>query len=303
MNNNKPKDNNVNAFALAGINAFMLAGMSLFVKLLSVYFGPIEVTFLRNIFSLLLVGTFLICAKKLWVLKTSRPWAHLFRSAIGTGGIILGAWALSILPLTVTTVLLFTSPLFTVLLAIPFLGERPGIFRIMAVLFGFSGVVILAWPLGSLPLLGLLLGLAWGFTSGCVDVTLRWLGSTENSYTTVFYFLLFGTVTTALHWPMAQANLPDLNWTIIWIIIGLGITGTGALLAKTQSYRLGEASLVAPIMYTMLIWTLLFDYFIWGKTPQMNVIAGAAIIIASNSFILYRENKARTNPTEAEVLL
>ncbi len=231
------------------LNALMLAGMSLFAKLLSQYHGPIEVTFFRNIFSLIALSAWLIYAGKLCMLKTDRPAAHLARSAVGTVGIILGAWALSIMPLAETTILLFTSPLWTVLLAYPLLGERFGLYRLSAVLVGFLGVIIVANPtsyINALPLLGVIVGLSWGFCSGMVDIMLRWMGKTENANTTVFYFVLFGTLTCGLHWPWAEIQNDAFSLNALWIICGLGTTGLLALMFKTQSYRLAEASIIAP---------------------------------------------------------
>ena len=290
------KSNLILAITFASINALMLAGMSLFAKMLTQYYGPVEVTFFRNAFSAVALLVGLVFIKKLHLLKTKRPVAHLFRGAIGTAGIVLGAWALSMLPLAETTVLLFTSPLFTVLLSFLILKEKVGLYRFGAVILGFTGVIIIANPgseTNTIPLLGLMVGLGWGFFSGSVDTCLRWMGKTENANATVFYFVLFGTVTTGLHWPWAEVKYTEFSIDILWIICGLGLTGLLSLLAKTQSFRLGEASIIAPIMYSMIIWTMLFDYLFWDKLPTWNVITGAAIIISSNLFILYRETKTK----------
>ena len=290
------KSNLILAITFASINALMLAGMSLFAKMLTQYYGPVEVTFFRNAFSAVALLMGLVFVKKLHLLKTKRPVAHLFRGAIGTAGIVLGAWALSMLPLAETTVLLFTSPLFTVLLSFLILKEKVGLYRFGAVILGFTGVIIIANPgseTNTIPLLGLMVGLGWGFFSGSVDTCLRWMGKTENANATVFYFVLFGTVTTGLHWPWAEVKYTEFSIDILWIICGLGLTGLLSLLAKTQSFRLGEASIIAPIMYSMIIWTMLFDYLFWDKLPTWNVITGAAIIISSNLFILYRETKTK----------
>lgn len=290
------KSNLILAITFASINALMLAGMSLFAKMLTQYYGPVEVTFFRNAFSAVALLVGLVFVKKLHLLKTKRPVAHLFRGAIGTAGIVLGAWALSMLPLAETTVLLFTSPLFTVLLSFLILKEKVGLYRFGAVILGFTGVIIIANPgseTNTIPLLGLMVGLGWGFFSGSVDTCLRWMGKTENANATVFYFVLFGTVTTGLHWPWAEVKYTEFSIDILWIICGLGLTGLLSLLAKTQSFRLGEASIIAPIMYSMIIWTMLFDYLFWNKLPTWNVITGAAIIISSNLFILYRETKTK----------
>lgn len=284
----------------AAINAFMLGGMSLSAKWLGEYFGAIEVTFWRNLASVVLLFAWLIVIRNLDIFKTSRPKAHLFRSAIGTVGIALGMYTVSVMSLAETTVLLFTSPLFTVLLSVLFLKEKVGFYRMGAVLVGFMGVAITALPgimdsANVFPILGLAAGLGWGFFSGSVDATLRWMGTTENTYTTTMYFLLFGVIACGLYWPFSVTPIDAIamdDWpVVVGIIALLGFTGTTALLAKTQSYRLGEASIIAPIMYTMLIWSVAFDYLFWGRIPTWNVLLGAAIIVASNMFILYRERE------------
>ncbi len=290
----KPQDHLGAAVLFASVNACMISGMSLFAKLLGDYVGPIEVTFFRNAFSLMALVVWIILGRQYFVLKTDRPWAHLLRGAIGTLGIVLGMWAVSMLSLAQTTILLFTSPLFTLVLSIIVLKERVGIYRLGAVLFGFLGIVVVANPFGGqlhLPLLGLIAGLGWGLCSGAVDTILRWIGSTEKSTTTTFYFMLFGTISTAVHWPFAEVQGDIWSLPAWGIIAGLGGCGLIALLAKSQSFRLGKASVVAPMMYTMIIWSVLFDYLFWQNIPAWNVVAGAAMIIGANLFILYRENK------------
>ncbi len=290
------KDHLMAAIAYALFNALMLSAMSLFAKMLREYFGPFEVTFFRNVFSLIALMLWLFFARKLYILETERPWAHLIRSFIGTIGIILGAQALGMMPLAETTILLFTSPLFVVLLSYPVLGERVGIYRLSAVAIGFTGVLIMAnpsEPADQLPLLGILIGLGWGLSSGMVDICLRWIGRTEGSTTTTFYFVLFGTIACGMHWPFAVVKDGGFSTDSALLIIGLGATGLLSLLAKSQSFRLGEAALVSPISYTMIIWAMIFDYLFWDKIPKPHVYLGATIIIASNIFILYREHKKR----------
>lgn len=296
MPNKSLKDHLWLAIGFASINAFMLAGMSLFSKLLSQYLGPIEVTFFRNAFSFIALFVFLILAGKLALLKTQRPFAHLFRSVFGTVGIMLGMFTLSIMPIAETTILLFTAPLFVVLLSYPILKEPIGPYRLAAALFGFLGVIVLALPGNNaepLPLLGLATGLGWGFMAGGVDIILRWIGRTENATATTFYFVLIGSILCALHWPFAEIKDTSFSLNSWMIIAGLGITGLLALLAKTQSFRLGEAALISPFMYTMIIWAVLFDYLFWDKTPTWNVLTGGGIIIGANIFILYREYRKK----------
>lgn len=274
------------------INACMLAAMGLFGKMLAQYFQPVEVTYFRNLFSLLALTGWIIYSNKINILKTKRPLGHIFRGTIGTIGIVSGMWAVSLMPLAETTILLFTSPLFVVLLSYPVLKEPVGVYRLSAALIGFIGVFVALAPsshANHLPLLGIVAGLGWGFFAGCVDICLRWIGRTENPMTTTYYFLLLGTFATSLHWPFAELKHDSFSWESLTIMAVLGLSGLLSQLSKSQSLRLSEAATIAPIMYTMIIWTMLFDYIFWDKIPGWNMIAGTIVIISSNLFILYRE--------------
>jgi drug/metabolite transporter (DMT)-like permease len=297
-----PQDQLLKAVIFASVNAFMLGVMSLCAKLLAGQYGPVEVTFLRNFTSLALLVTWFTASGHLALTRTTRPGAQLIRAAVGTTGIAMGMWAVSLMPLAEVTVLLFTSPLFTLLLSILFLKERVGPYRICAMIAGFCGVLIVANPLSAsgfhLSPLALAVGLSWGFFSGAVDTILRWIGKTENAYTTTFYFLLFGSLLMSPHLPFATFGPAAFSIPILGLIALMGLSGLLAQITKTQSFRYGEATLVSPVMYTMIIWSVLFDYLIWSRLPTINVIAGGMLIIGANLFILAREArlKARTSP-------
>ena len=287
------------ALGFAALNALMLSSMSLFGKLLGEVFGPIEITFFRNVSSFIFLIAFLFAMRQIpEILKTERPIAHIVRSVIGTIGIAVGMWSFILSPLALATLLFFTSPLFVALLSYPVLGERVGPYRLTSVAIGFIGVAIISAPAfiqgqSDITVLGVCVGITYGFLAACVDLCLRYLGDTESSSTTTFYFLLFGIVSTSLYWPFSDKSILDQNINSFLIIIGIGLTGVISLLAKSQSYRLAEAAYVAPITFTMIIWAGLFDYFIWNKTPNALLFLGGGIIITSNLFILWREQKKK----------
>lgn len=273
-------------FALAA--AVMLSSMNMFGKLLGTLHGPVEITFYRNIIALVLLIGVLFFIKKLYLLRTKRPLAHFIRSFVGTVGMLFSMWTVILMPLTTATAFLFTAPLFVTLLSYPLLKERVGIFRLCAVIVGFSGVLLIARPENDITTFELSVGLIAGFLNGLVAICLRWLGNTESTATTNFYFMFFGFIGTALAMPFI-ATPPTIE-SSPWIL-GLGVVGLLSLLLKTQGFRLGPAALISPISYTMIIWALLFDFVIWRSIPQWTTLVGVAIIILSNLFIIYREHK------------
>jgi drug/metabolite transporter (DMT)-like permease len=287
------------------IGAAMLATMSLFAKLLGGTFGPVEVTFFRNLTGLFFLLIFFAGSGQIARVKTDRPLMHLTRAALGTFGIVLGMWAYIVLPLSVATVFFFTMPLYTVALSAPLLGEKVGIRRILAVLAGFGGVVVMAYPEVNLSIspLGLVLGLSYPFVAALVDICLRWMGRTEHPGTTVFYFLFLGTVMTALYWPFADlSQFPGVTPALAGTIIALGASGVLFQFLKTRALQLAPVYVTGPLTYTMILWAGLFDYILWDHVPTWNMALGAAIIIGSNLFILWRERQKHKTHPSAEVL-
>lgn len=295
MSDPKPQDNLFQAIILAFLTAFFLAAMNLFGKMLGSHLSPLEITFVRNTTSLaLLVAGFLVMGN-FSQFKTKRPFAQATRALVGTIGIFLGFWAVTIMPLATATVLIFTQPLWVVLLSYPLLGEKVGLYRVLGTLAGFAGVYIVVGPNSDLGLFEITIGLGAGLFSGLVALCLRWLGHSENASTTVFYFLLIGALATGSFLPFTETHITDLTMltSIIGLIFGLGFFGIAQQITKTYSYRLGDASVITPISYTMIVWAGLFDYLIWGNLPSKELLMGSSLIIASNMFILWREQQSQ----------
>ena len=286
------QDHPVKGICFALSAAAMLASMNMFAKLLGTIHDPVEITFYRNLVALVLLLIGLLSLRKIKLIKTKRPVAQFIRSFVGTVGMLFSMWAVVLLPLTTATALLFTAPLFVTLLSYPILKEHVGLLRFCAVLVGFSGVLLIARPESDISLFSLCVGLTAGFFNGMVAICLRWLGNTENTATTNFYFLFYGFIGTGLAMPfMGQLPTPE---TFPWVM-GLGIVGLLSLLLKTQGFRLGPAALISPVSYTMMVWAIIYDYFIWDTIPPLPVMMGATIIIASNLFIIWRGKQEKIN--------
>lgn len=289
-------DNYSRAIGCALLAACMLSVMNAITKILSGYLDPVEITFWRNIIALPILIGGMALSGNLNLMKTNRLWGQLLRAAVGTVGMGMAVWMFSLLSLAEGVAISFTAPLFVVLLARPLLKEPVGPHRLGAAFVGFFGVLLIAQPWNgfSMNVLGLVVGLTFAGLNASVIMSLRWLGETESAVTTVFYFLLFGLVGTSFIMPAIYTPIPQADW---WLVAILGSVGLCSLLLKTESYRWGPAALVAPLSYSLILWAMMFDWLIWGKVPAHNVIWGAATIITSNVYIMWREHVRKRPPT------
>ena len=88
---------------------------------------------------------------------------------------------------------------------------------------------------------------------------------------------------------MAWPDWLALRMEDVWIVAAIGVVGTLGQYAITEAFRLGEASLIAPLEYSALVWGVALDLALWGVLPDAVTWLGAGIIIASGLYLLHRE--------------
>jgi drug/metabolite transporter (DMT)-like permease len=117
-------------------------------------------------------------------------------------------------------------------------------------------------------------------------ITVRWLARTDSNQAMVVWLLVLMALGSG------AIALPD--WVPVraehgWLVLGVGISGAIGQYAITAAFRLGEASLLAPLEYTALVWGVLFDLLLWHTLPDAVTWVGAGIIVASGLYLLRRE--------------
>lgn len=262
-----------------------------FVKALSERYPVVEVTFFRNLFALVpVVG---LVTRNGWrrTLRVNRLSGHLWRSVVGVSTMTLSFLSYHLLPLADAVAISFATPLMVTALSVPLLGERVGMFRWSAVLVGFGGVLVIVQPGSGVLTAGALVAAAAACCGAFTTLTVRQLSRTDHSLTIVFLFTVFSSVITALPLPFIwqTPTLPD--WGLL-LAMGL-IAGTGQVF-MTRALALAPAVVVSPFNYAGLIWASLLGWLVWGDVPSHHVFFGAAIVIASGLFILYRETRKRS---------
>jgi drug/metabolite transporter (DMT)-like permease len=221
--------------------------------------------------------------------RTKRPLAHLARGALGLATMVTAFSALTFLPLAESATIGFVAPLFSVILSALILGDAVGRHRWSAVALGLIGVLVVMQPSGShLPPIGLGLALLAALGVAGVTITLRQIGRTESTPTIVLWFTLFSIAATGLLLPFFGAAHDGRTWAIL---IALGLAGGVGQLFLTSSLRFAPVAAVVPFDYSQLLWAVLLGWAFWGTQPAAATWIGAAIIVASGLYTLYREHK------------
>lgn len=215
---------------------------------------------------------------------------HLMRSVL----VIATTWTffecLRYIDLADAVAIAFAAPLFMTALSGPLLGEKVGWRRWSAVSIGFVGVIIAVQPSAEGIGYGAFLALCAAATYALLQLWLRPLSGREVSHNIIFYSTLFSGLL-AMFPAIAEWRWPD---TTGWLIVlAQGSCSTIAQTCMIRAFRQGEASMLAPLEYTGLIWAGLFGYLFWDEIPTLQVIIGACIIIAAAIYIAQREAKKR----------
>lgn len=282
--------------ALLALSAFgLFATHDVVVKFLGGFYSPVQVLFFGVLFSFPLVTMMLLRDKTDGNLIPRHPMWTLVRTvAIVITG-VCAFYAFGKLPLAQAYAIFFSTPLLITVLAIPILGETVRLRRGLAVVVGLIGVLIVLRP-GSATLgLAHAAALLASVTGALASVIVRKVGQDERSAVLMLYpmvanFIAMGCALPFVYQPMP---LPHLGGFMTMAV--LGSAGTFCIIA---AYKKAEATVVAPMQFSQIVWATGFGYVLFGETVDRATVAGAAIVIASGSYILFRESRAKVSDTQ-----
>ena len=270
-------------YMFLSVSAFSF--MDLIVKWSDNY--PIgEVIFFRGFFGLIPIFLLIPRERLRNFYQTKRHKLHFQRCLSGLIALIAIFTALRKLPLATVVSISFAAPIFITIMSIFFLNEKVGVYRWLAVLVGFIGIVIITEPgLNSFNIYYLYpiifcIGLSY------VAIVIRRLSLTEPIWLIGFYFSFTIMMTSFLTLPYGWI-MPSLKDFILLSLVG--ILGGAANLLLTQSYKFSEVSLVSPLKYLSLLFAIFFGYLIWNEIPSYKTLVGASLVILSSIIIFRRE--------------
>ena len=264
-----------------GTAAIMVSG----IKLLSQDLNPFMIAFYRCLFGVIIMLPFMIYNyPEAW--KTHNIKLQFVRSAINVYSMISWFTAIGTLQLEKAAAIGFTTPLFTTILAIIFLGEVIRIQRITALIVGFIGILVVIRP-GYIPFeSGALWLLSAAITFSIVIIIVKKLTEKDSSLTTAFYQMAFMVPPTFL---IALFFWESININQILLFIFVAIAGFITQFSFAQCLKMAETTFIMPIQFTKLIWLSLIGYFFFMEVPDIWTLIGASIIFSSILFIAYRE--------------
>ena len=223
-------------------------------------------------------------------LRPKRLKMQLLRAAFMPVMTGLNFWALQYLQLAETGAIQFSVPIIIALIAAPLLGERMDRARWTAIAVGFIGVLIIVRPgtQGFHP--ALILSIINAVLYALFNLMTRHLAAHDSPETTQFFSSVGATLIIT---PFALAAWQTPHGVLPWVVLVLiGLAGGLGHYVLAVAHRYAPASVLAPFLYQQIIWMVLFGYLVFGDVPDTAVVVGAAIVIASGGYLLYRERRA-----------
>ena len=268
---------------------FCFASMDATAKYLMKEIGPAQTIWARYTVQAILV-TVLILPKINVYGRTKYPKLQFLRSVALMMATTLFFFAFSRLGLAEASAIFNISPVLITFGAFLFLREQIGPRRVIGIMVSLLGALIIIRPGSGVFTIYALLPLGAAIFYSTYSLVTRFVGADESPWTSLFYSAIFGTICYSIyivfHWnPMSS------NALLLTIIIGL--FGTAGHICLIRALTLGEASLVAPFIYTNLLFTTIWGLVLFGNFPDFWTICGALIIVAAGVYVWERDRVVR----------
>ena len=269
------------------VSTLLFATMHASVRYLSDELHPFEIAFFRNALALLFFIP-LIAKNQGALLRTEHLKWHFLRASINVIAMLLFFYALSITELAVVQALSFTAPLFTTVLAVFLLREQVRLRRWIAIIVGFTGVLIIIRP-GFQPIeLGTLLVLASALIWALTMVIIKRLSDTDSPLTITAYVTIFLTLMSLIPALMVWKTPMGIQWA--WLLFA-AITGTLGQLCIAKAFAFADATIVLPFDFAKIIWGSALGYLLFGEYVSFYTWLGAVIIFSGASYVALRERQ------------
>jgi len=271
------------------LSVFLFAWVDAIGKLLTVHIHPLQVGWTRQL-GIAAIALYLIARRGPGVLRTNCKGLQIARAATVAGASTFIYFALQHVPLADATAVLFVGPFMVTIAAAIFLREPVGLRRWVAVAAGFAGTLLVVRPgMGIVHPAIFFVFLAAAFFAAR-HIIARSLAAQDPTETTIVYTGL-GSVA-ILSGPLLTVwQTPD-SLYLIALCCAIALIAAIAEICMIKSVEMTLAVVVAPVMYSMIVWSVLIGLIIFRQAPDVATILGAGVIIGSGIYALCREYRA-----------
>ena len=278
---------NNNQFAIFLIIISIIFGtlMGTFIKLAQEELNVFTTGFLRFFFGFLIITPYIL-KTKFEVFSTKNLKIHILRSALNLPAMLLGFAALAMLPLEKMTAIHFIVPIIVTILAVIFLKEKIYLYRSIALVIGFLGMLIILRP-GIIDIsIGIYMALISSLIWSVVIILTKKVSKDDSAITILshqyVYMSLFSFPLVIYFW-----DQPSLK-TIIFILCA-AISGTILHIALNHAYKLVDVTMTQPYSFLGLVVSSIIGYFVFSDKPDFYTWLGASVIFCGVLLISYRE--------------
>ncbi len=248
-----------------------------------------EIVWARYVGATMLALAFANPWKATGTLRTQRPILQSTRAMLLFGSTAFNFLALRHLQLADTMSIAFALPLVVSLLAGPILGEWVGPRRLVAILVGFLGVLVVVRPGFGAMQPGMLYSIAGLFCYAFYNMLTRLMAATDPATTTNFFSAISGVVILTPLLPLFWQR-PD--QPLVWIgLAATGFFGGFGHYLLILAHARAPAAVLAPYVYTQIVWMTALGYLVFGDIPGVYTAAGASVVVSSGLYLFYRERK------------
>lgn len=261
----------------------------------------LEVVFLRSLFSVSYMLIFLVLSGKLSWLKSHNYPLQIARGVIGFFGLWTLFLSFSLLPMPEATVFTFLSPFVITALSAPLLKEHVSWQRWVAVAVGFSGVLLVAQPKGDVTFFGTAIALISATIESFIMLMARLLKK-DKPITSVFFHTGIIAIIAILSIMFFGKWVTPTPYNLM-TTAALGLVSCLGHIGIVYAYSIAPAVVVAPMLYTLIIWGAVFGYIFWGETVSTMMFFAVPLIVGSGIYIVRREKVERIKHTiETEIV-
>lgn len=264
-----------------------LSLMALAARELSAVYDTLQILLARNIVSFLVI-LIVMMHQGVGIVRTRRVGMHTLRNAFHVTAVGCWFYGIAVLPMAEVFVLESTLPIWVVVLAAPFLGERFTLPRLAAVALGFTGIVVILRPGIAIIDPAALIVLAGAVGFAAANVATKALTRTETPLTILFWMFLLQLAASAV----ATAHDIFLPPPDMWVwAVGVGLTGIAAHYCTARSLTLADAGLVIPLHYLRVPLIAWLGWLFYDETVEIWLWVGAAIIFAGTMITVRGDRK------------